>query len=101
MSKYYVEASPEFKEQLGKLDNGVQIRVKKELENLPNRNHKHDALRGDLAGFYSHHFWNNQYRIIYVIENQVLKILAIWVGKKNDEFYEDVKKYLKRTGQLN
>jgi mRNA-degrading endonuclease RelE of RelBE toxin-antitoxin system len=97
---YEVEVSPEFKETLERLDRGVQIRVKKELERLPYRNHKQDALCGDLAGFYSHHFWNNHYRIIYVVEDHILKILAIWVGKRNDNFYKDLKKYLKRTGKL-
>jgi addiction module RelE/StbE family toxin len=100
MVEYKVEASPEFKERLLKLDNGVQVRAKKELEKLPYKNHKKDALVGDLVGFYAHHFWNNHYRIIYVIEDHILKILAIWVGKRNDNFYNDLRKYLKKAGKL-
>lgn len=97
---YQVEVSPLFQEKLEELDNSVQIRAKKELEHLPYRNHKIERLRGDLAGFYAHHFWNNKYRIIYTIEENILKILALWVGKKDDDFYDDVKKYLKKIGRL-
>jgi len=97
---YTVEVSPEFKEQLYKLPNVIQERVKKILNDLPNRNFKRDSLSGDLKGFYSHHFERNKYRIIYRVEDKILKILAIWVGKRDDNFYKDLKKYLKRTGQL-
>jgi len=100
MVEYQVEASPEFKEKLHSLDKGVQNRAKKELKKLPTRNHKSNLLKGDLSGFYSQHFWNNKYRIIYRIEDHILKILAIWIGKRNDNFYNDLKKYLKRTGKL-
>lgn len=100
MVEYKVEISPLFQEKLEGLDNSVQIKAKKELKNLPNRNHKNEALKGDLVGFYSHHFWNNKYRIIYTIEKNILKILALWIGKKNDDFYDDVKKYLNKIGKL-
>ena len=39
---YTVEVSPEFKEQLYKLPNVIQERVKKILNDLPNRNFKRD-----------------------------------------------------------
>lgn len=100
MAIYKVEVSPLFQEKLERLDNSIQIKAKKELENLPYRNHKNEALKGDLVGFYSHHFWNNKYRIIYRIEKNILKILALWVGKKDNDFYTDVKKYLKKIEQL-
>ena len=100
MVDYMVEVSPLFQEKLQRLDKGVQTRAKKELANLPNRNHKKEALKYELVGFYSHHFWNNKYRIIYTIEKNILKILALWVGKKDDNFYEDVKKYLKKIGKI-
>lgn len=100
MITYTVEVSPEFKECLYKLPNVIQERVKKILNDLPYRNFKKDALKGDLKGFYSHHFERNRYRIIYRIENNIFKILVIWVGKRDDNFYKDLKKYLKRTGQL-
>lgn len=100
MVEYEVEISPLFKEKFEKLDNGVQIRAKKELKNLPKRNHKKEALKHELVGFYSHHFWNNKYRIIYTIEKNILKIIALWIGKKNDDFYNDVKKHLKKIGKL-
>ncbi len=100
MFEYKVEVSPLFKEKLKKLDNSVQVRAKKEVKNLPQKNHKNEALKGDLIGFYSHHFWNNKYRIIYTIEKNVLKILALWLGKRDDNFYDDIKKYLKKIGKL-
>lgn len=100
MVEYEVEVSPLFQEKLKKLDNGVKIRAKKELLNLPNRNHKKEALKYELVGFYSHHFWNNKYRIIYAIEGNILKILALWIGKKNDNFYDEVKVYVEKIKKL-
>jgi len=97
---YPVEVSPLFQEKLKQLDKGVQDRAKKELEHLPYRNHKNEALKYELVGFYSHHFWNNHYRIIYIIEDNILKILALWIGKKDDNFYNEVKAYLKRIGKI-
>ncbi len=100
MTNYEVEASPEFKEQLSTLQKNLQERVKKILKKLPNRNWKKDALKGDLKGFYSYHFERNKYRIIYRVENHLFKILAIHVGRRNDDFYKTLKKYLRRTKQL-
>jgi mRNA-degrading endonuclease RelE of RelBE toxin-antitoxin system len=100
MVEYKIEISPEFKEKFSNLDKGVQDRARKELEKLPTRNHKNNVLKWDLTGFYAQHFWKNKYRIIYIIEDHILKILAIWIGKRNDNFYNDLKKYLKRTGKL-
>lgn len=100
MVRYKVEASPEFKEQLYSLQKNLQERVKKILKKLPDRNWRKDALKGDLKGFYSYHFEKNKYRIIYRVEDYIFKILAIHIGKKTDNFYKTLKKYLKRTKQL-
>lgn len=97
---YSVIKSPEFQEQLEKLDRGIQNEAQKSIERLPNRNHKKDALKGNLAGFYSHHFFNNKYRIIYRINDHQLQILAISIGKRDDNFYKSLGKYLKTIGQL-
>ncbi len=100
MVDYEVKASPEFKEQLHTLEKHLQERVKKILIKLPTRNWRKDALKGDLKGFYSYHFEKNKYRIIYRVEDHIFKILAIHVGKRTDDFYKELKKYLKKTGQL-
>lgn len=100
MVNYDVEVSPEFLEHLKKLQRNLQERVKKILRQLPSRNWKKDALKGDLNGFYSHHFEKNRYRIIYRVEEHIFKILAIYVGKRDDDFYKTLKEYLKRTKQL-
>ncbi|OGJ20888.1 hypothetical protein A3K73_09300 [Candidatus Pacearchaeota archaeon RBG_13_36_9] len=100
MITYKVETSPEFQKQFYKLDRVLQERVRKILDSLPFRNWKQDALAGDLKGFYSHHFEDNHYRIIYTVQDYILKILAIWVGKRKENFYKDLRNYLKRTKQL-
>ncbi len=100
MVNYDVEVSPEFQVHLRKLQKNLQERIKKILGQLPSRNWKKDALTGDLQGFYSHHFEKNRYRIIYRVEDHIFKILAIYVGKRNDNFYKTLKEYLKRTKQL-
>lgn len=97
MNSYDVEITLKFEEMFDELDKSMRIITKKELENLPKRNFKREALKGDLAGFYSHHFYKNQYRIIYKIDNKKLIIYAVWVEKKHDQKYGDFKKWLKRN----
>ena len=99
MVEYDVEISPLFKEELENLDNGIRKMAKKALLSLPNRNHKNHSLKHELVGFYSHHFYKNKYRIIYTIEDHILKILAISIGKRDDKFYDKIKECVEEMKQ--
>ena len=82
------------------LDKGIRIIAQKELEKLPERNFKKEALRGDLAGFCCHHFYRNQYRIIYKKNDDKLIIFLIWIEKRKDgskDTYKVFKKWLKNN----
>lgn len=95
MIKYKVVVSLEFKKEFYKLPNNLQERVKKILKKLETRLFG-DTLQGDLRGFYSVHFERNKYRLIYVKEDNILKLLAVHVGKRTNRFYKEFKEELKR-----
>ena len=98
MTNHEVEFTPIFEDMFGKLDKGIRIKAKKELEKLPERNFKREALSGDLAGFYSHHFYKNNYRIIYKKDDKKFIIYAIWIEKRkmgSNDTYKMFKKWLK------
>ena len=73
----------------------LQERVRKILEQLKSQL-KGESLVGDLKGFYSVHFERNHYRLIYAKEDTILKILAVHVGKRTNDFYKNFKEELKR-----
>ena len=97
---YQVIISPEFKKEFYKLEKYLQERIKKILKKLETRL-SGEALQGDLRGFYSVHFERNHYRLIYVKEDNILKIMAIHVGKRTNRFYKEFKEELKRRRKLN
>ena len=97
---YQVIVSPEFKKEFYNLDNYIQERVKKILKKLET-NLCGKALQGDLRGFYSVHFEKNHYRLIYAKEDNILKVMAIHVGKRTDDFYKKFKEELKRRRKIN
>jgi len=72
------------------------VKILKKLETIPCG----EPLKGDLKGFYCVHFENNKYRLIYVREDYILKILAIHVGKRTDDFYMKFKEELKRRSKM-
>ena len=47
------------------------------------------------------HFEGNHYRLIYAKENNIVKILAVHVGKRTNKFYDDFKEELKRRRKQN
>lgn len=87
---YEIILSKNFTKQFYKLPKPIQQRIRKILEKL-----KFDpiglALRADLFGFYSVHFENNKYRLIYFKDKTKLQILVLYVGKRTDDIYDDFK----------
>lgn len=95
MSKYDVIVAPEFKKEFNRFPKHIQERIRKILEKMKIRP-SGKALKGDLVGFYSIHFERNKYRLIYTKEDNILKILAVHVGKRTNDFYKKFKSELKR-----
>ncbi|MDD3175900.1 MAG: type II toxin-antitoxin system RelE/ParE family toxin [Candidatus Nanoarchaeia archaeon] len=91
--KYEVIISENFKKKFYKLSKPLQERVRKILDKL-----KYilcgEALKGDLQTFYSVHFENNKYRLIYQKEDHVIRILVLHVGRRKDDFYNKLKQEL-------
>jgi addiction module RelE/StbE family toxin len=97
---YEVEVSPEFKEEFYDLEKYIQERVRKILKKLET-NLCGETLVGDLHGFYAVHFERNHYRLIYAKEDNIVKILAVHVGKRTNNFYKEFKEELKRRSKQN
>jgi len=102
MEQYEVIVSLTFKKEFHKLPNDLKEtvhkhlgRLKGQLIGLP--------LKHDLAGFWSIHFYQNRYRIIYQKDDNTLKILAMHVGKRTDSYYkklsEEARKLKSQLGQ--
>jgi mRNA interferase RelE/StbE len=99
---YNFEFHPEAKEELKKLNNGVQLLFTKKLKqvlnapeieiNLGNKNNL------KLAGFKKVYFNNKKHRIVYeTIEDKVI-IYIIAVGKRDDmEVYKKADSRINRT----
>jgi addiction module RelE/StbE family toxin len=92
---YTVEVSPEFQKEFDKLERYLQERVRKILKKLET-NHCGDPLKGDLKGFYSVHFENNHYRLVYNKEDNTINVMVIHVGKRTNDFYKNIKEFIKR-----
>ena len=98
MKIYKVIVSPEFKKEFYKLSKNIQERVRKILKKLETRP-TGSPLKWNLKGFYSVHFKNNHYRLIYVREDKIIKIMALHVGKRTNTFYKEFEKEIKRRGK--
>lgn len=97
METYEVIVSPEFKKEFYKLPNKIQERVRKILKKLEMRP-TGSPLKWNLKGFYSVHFNNNHYRLIYVREDKIIKIMALHVGKRTNTFYKEFEAEMRRRG---
>jgi len=100
MIKYEVIISPKFEKEFRKLSKNLQERVRKILKKLETRP-TGSILTGDLIGFYCVHFERNHYRLIYAKEDNTIKILAVYVGKRTNRFYKEFKEELKRRKKFN
>lgn len=98
METYEVIVSPEFKKEFYKLPNTIQERVRKILKKLETRP-TGSPLKWNLKGFYSVHFNNNHYRLIYVKEDKIIKIMALHVGKRTNTFYKEFEDEIRRRGK--
>lgn len=94
--KYKVLLSPEFKKEYNKLPKKIREISKKRLTDLETNPKKGIALKGDLFGYRALHYHQNKYRIIYTIEEEIVKILALAIGKRTDDFYEKFKHELNK-----
>jgi len=92
--KYTVITSKKFEKNFKKLPPDIQRLAKKELEKLETNPKRGEPLKYDLIGFYSLHFHRNKYRIIYTIKDNTVEILALSIGKRDDNFYKNLKKEL-------
>ncbi len=96
---YKVIVSPEFQIEFNKLDNYLQERVRKILKKLETMLCG-ERLKGDLRDFYCVHFEDNHYRLVYAKEDNILQVMAVHVGKRTNDFYKNIKAYLKRKGKI-
>ena len=96
---YEVIVSPEFKEEFEGLTNYLQERVRKILKKLETMICG-ERLKGDLSSFYCVHFESNHYRLIYAKEDNILKVMAVHVGKRTNDFYDKFKEELKRRAKF-
>jgi len=97
--RYKVIVSQEFKKGFYKLPKKVQEIAKKKLKQLETRLIG-DPLKHDLTGFYSIHFFKNQYRIIYFKKGNILEVLVVQIGKRKGNFYKKLVAGLKRKSKL-
>lgn len=95
MKRYEVIVSPKFKKEFYKLPKEIQRMARKQLDKLE-YNLVGDPLKYELVGFYSIHFFRNKYRVIYSKEDDILKVLAVHIGKRTGDFYKKFKEELKR-----
>ncbi len=98
MKNYEVIVSPEFKKEFHKLPKPIQERVRKILKKLEIRP-SGSPLKWKLKGFYSVHFNDNHYRLIYMKEDNLIKIMALHVGKRTNTFYKEFENEIKRRGK--
>ncbi len=98
MTTYEVIVSPDFKKEFYKPPSPIQKRVRKILEKLKTRP-TGSPLKWSLKGFYSVHFNKNHYRLIYVKEEKIIKIMALHVGKRTNTFYKEFEDEIKRRGK--
>jgi mRNA-degrading endonuclease RelE of RelBE toxin-antitoxin system len=96
IKKYTVLVSFEFERELKKLSKDMQEMAKKRLKELEINPWKGIPLKYGLAGFFSLHFHRNKYRVIYSIEERVVKVLVLAIGKRTDDFYKKFEKGLDR-----
>ena len=95
MGKYQVIISPRFQKEFSKLTREIQGEAKKKLTMLETRPYCGTRLKHKLSDFWSIHFHKNKYRIIYTIEEKKVKVLALAIGKRTDDFYKKVEKEVK------
>ncbi len=76
-----------------KLDNSIQVQLKKKLKNVLIKPH---ILSNQLRGFENHYkikLRASGYRLVYEVIDQDLCILVIAIGKRNkNEVYKQAKK---------
>ena len=71
-------------------DDGLYLKIKKEIDALQKDPHRNPPLKGTLKSFRSHHFYfrRTQYRIAYRIEKDVIVILIA----SRENFYEELER---------
>ena len=88
---YQILLSPLFEKEFAKLEKRIQERVRKILKRLETQLIGL-PLTADLKGFYSVHFENNKYRLIYHVKDKTVEVLVVHVGKRTTQFYQEFKR---------
>lgn len=99
---YEIILTLRFRKEFKKLERRIQERVRKILKKLEEKP-LGSPLKWELKGFYSIHFENNHYRLIYFKEDRILKVMALHVGKRTNDFYKKFRKEVlkqKKVGRL-
>ena len=100
MNRYTVVLSLEFKKEFYKLSKQIQKIAKAQLKKLETNPKKGIRLKHELFEFYSLHFFRNKYRIIYTIEEDVVRVLAVHIGKRTKDFYKKLLDNLRKHGAI-
>ena len=91
MKKYTIQYTKEAKKKIEKLDPSILVIIKKAIESLSSNPYKGKPLSYELAGLRS--FRTTDYRIIYRIKEERLKIIVISVGHRK-EIYKRLKELI-------
>ncbi len=90
MRVYQVDIPRRVRRQIEGLPGHMRQRVKREIAQLAfkPRPEYAEELRGNLAGRYKISL--DQYRLVYRIDDEIVVVQVLKVGRKHDVFYEDV-----------
>lgn len=85
-----------------RLDKGIRDRLLKVLERrLAEPRILSAQLSGDLEGLYNIKAYKSGYRLVYEVFDDVLIVLVIAVGKREDfEVYKNAEKRFNRVGKV-
>ncbi len=96
---YSLEFVAPAKKEWDKLSSSLKAQFKKKLkERLENPHVESAKLRGELASAYKIKLQSAGYRLVYVVEDDVLVVLVLSVGKRDKQkVYERAIQTLKRA----
>ena len=82
-----------FEKDVKKIDKVLKVKLKESIEKIKEYPEIGYLLTGDLQGFRSYHFKNNnvEYRIAYIIDDNNLVFIKF---SKRENFYEELKRRL-------
>ena len=98
-STYQLQFDKDALKEWATLDGSVKTSLKKLLlKRLEPPHIPGDALHRELKGFYKIKLRKQGYRLIYAVKDDVLVVLVVAVGKReNDEVYQDAVNCARRS----